>query len=242
MSESTPAADFQYVGTELELFAQAVNWKTYFGKRLRRYIAGDVLEVGAGIGGTSRFLCHPGVRSWSCLEPDPALAGRLGEELRTHPLPVSGDVRAGTTADLPAGSAFDTLCYIDVIEHIEDDRAEVARAVSLLRPGGRVVVLVPAHPKLYTPFDAALGHFRRYTTTMLREINPPRAELEAAFYLDSVGLLASLGNKLVLKQSKPTPRQIKTWDRLMVPFSRLLDPLTGYRLGKSAIGVWRRPV
>jgi hypothetical protein len=61
-----------------------------------------------------------------------------------------------------------------------------------------------------------------------------------ARYLDSVGLLASLGNRLVLRSAQPNQRQIRFWDRLMVRLSRRLDPLFGYRLGKSALVVWRK--
>ena len=61
-------------------------------------------------------------------------------------------------------------------------------------------------------------------------------------YLDAIGMLASLGNRLILKSNMPSPRQIAVWDGLMVPISRLADPLFGHRLGKSVLGVWRRPV
>ena len=59
-------------------------------------------------------------------------------------------------------------------------------------------------------------------------------------YLDSVGLLASLSNRAMLRQHMPTARQIAIWDRLMVPMSRLLDPLLFHRLGKSVLAVWRK--
>jgi hypothetical protein len=59
-------------------------------------------------------------------------------------------------------------------------------------------------------------------------------------YLDSVGLAASLANRTLLRQSIPTARQIMIWDRLMVPMSRILDPLLGYRAGKSILAVWSR--
>ena len=60
------------------------------------------------------------------------------------------------------------------------------------------------------------------------------------FYLDAVGLLASLCNRLLLRQQMPTSRQIQVWDRFLVPLSRWVDPLLGYRLGKSIVGVWRK--
>jgi hypothetical protein len=102
-----------------------------------------------------------------------------------------------------------------------------------------VIVLAPAHQWLFTPFDSAIGHFRRYTRKTLAAAAPPELHTEKLIYLDAVGLAASLANRLLLKQSMPTHAQIQTWDRLMVPISRLLDPLLGNRAGKSVLGIWR---
>ena len=71
-------------------------------------------------------------------------------------------------------------------------------------------------------------------------MSPEGLSLVRLDYLDSVGMLASLGNRLVLKSAMPSPGQVAVWDRLMVPVSRLVDPLLGHRLGKSVLAVWRR--
>jgi len=60
--------------------------------------------------------------------------------------------------------------------------------------------------------------------------------------LDSAGTLASLANRLALHQSMPTLRQIAVWDRVLVPVSRVLDPLLAYSIGKVVLAVWRKPV
>ena len=60
-------------------------------------------------------------------------------------------------------------------------------------------------------------------------------------YLDSVGFFASLANRLLLKQQNPTLKQILFWDRVLVPCSRLVDPLFLFRAGKSVVGVWEKP-
>jgi len=232
--------DYQYVGAELDLFAAATNWKSYFRSRIDPYLGPEVLEVGAGIGGTTRLLCRGERVRWVCLEPDAGLASRLTESIRDGSLPACCEPVVGTLDSLPEDARFDTLLYIDVLEHIEDDAAELARAAARLKPGGHVVVLAPAHPWLFTPFDHALGHFRRYTRSSLAAITCPELELVKNIYLDSVGMLSSLGNRLVLNASVPTASQIAVWDKLMVPLSRVLDPLTAYSLGKSVLGCWRR--
>ena len=228
----TGAVPFEYVGSELELFEKAANWKRYWSERVVPYVTGDVLEVGAGIGANAKLFSGLSYRSWTCLEPDAALARRIHGTVR---------VVVGQTSDLPPSERFDTVLYIDVLEHIEDHCAELARAASHLRPGGHIIVLAPAHSWLYTPFDAAVGHFRRYSRASLRAAATPSGlrELEMV-YLDSVGLLASAANRMLLRQSMPTGRQILTWDRLMVPVSRALDPLLAHRAGKSVVGVWSR--
>lgn len=234
MSREAASPVYEYAGGELELFEKAVRWKRYWRNRVQPFVAGDVLEVGAGIGANTRALADLPHRSWTCLEPDPALAARI---------PSMGPgyaKRVGTTECLGASEGFDTILYIDVLEHIEDDRGELARAAAHLRPGGHVIVLSPAHQFLYAPFDRAIGHFRRYSRASLRAAAPVSLRETKLAYLDSVGLLASAANRLLLSQSMPTESQILAWDRVMVPISRLLDPAFMGRAGKSILGVWQR--
>jgi len=231
---------YVYVGTELDLFAAAVHWKSYVGRQVRPYLGRDVLEVGAGNGGTTRVLCQGGADRWVCLEPDRSLADRLIASIGAGELPDCCRIQIGTLADLGERDFFDTILYMDVLEHIADDRAELAGAALHLQAGGHLIVLAPAHQWLFTPFDEAVGHFRRYTRQTLRSAAPEGLALVRLVYLDSIGMIASLGNRLVLHSSIPSPRQIAVWDRLMVPLSRLADPLVGYSLGKSVLAVWSK--
>jgi SAM-dependent methyltransferase len=232
MSEAGEAPSYEYAGSELGLFEKAVNWKRYWRAQIAPFVHGSVLEAGAGIGSNTRLLAGLAYRSWTCLEPDGALAARI--ELPT----ASHRKITGTIADLRG--SFDTIMYIDVLEHIEDDAAEMARAAARLSPGGHLIVLAPAHAFLYAPFDAAVGHFRRYCRASLRKAAPARLRESKMVYLDAAGLMASAGNRLLLRQSMPTERQILAWDRLMIPISRVIDPVFGHRLGKSVLGVWQR--
>jgi SAM-dependent methyltransferase len=227
-----------YVGSELEIFQHATRWKTYFARTLRPFIVGDVLEVGAGLGATSRFLCDGRQRSWTCLEPDPTLLGQLEASLRAHPLPSPGRALSGTLATLPEKERFDTILYVDVLEHIEDDRRELERSASRLRPGGHVIVLAPAHQALYSPFDKAIGHFRRYSKTSLLAAAPPALKSVESYYLDAAGMAASLANRLLLRASIPTHGQIRFWDRVLVPVSRVIDPVLAHTVGKSVVAIW----
>lgn len=229
-------SEIEYIGTELELFAAARNWKRYLRDVVSPYLGGDVLEVGAGIGATTRELSSGKETSWTCLEPDPSLSATLRRVVAD--LPVAPRVVTGTLADLPVTDRFDAILYIDVLEHIEHDASEFRLATARLKPGGRLIILCPAHQSLFSPFDKQIGHFRRYDAGMMKALTTPGLTLRKVRYLDSAGYLLSLGNRLLLRAAMPTPAQILTWDRLFIPISRLTDILTAGRVGKSVLAIW----
>lgn len=227
-----------YVGTELDVFAHARNWKRYLRDVASPYLRGDVLEVGGGIGETSCAFRSEAQSSWTALEPDVLLASRLRKRVSQLSRPVR--VVAGTTASLRAEPLFDCIVYIDVLEHIEHDREELVAAAARLKPGGTIVVLSPAHQALFTPFDEAIGHYRRYNQRQLQALTPAGTRLIRLRYLDSVGLTLSLGNRLLLRSASPTVNQVVFWDRFCIPAARRIDPLFAWRVGKSILAVWRR--
>jgi len=229
-----------YSESELPVFAEARNWKRYLATRLRQFIDGNVLEVGAGIGATTAVLCSGNEEAWLCLEPEPRRSAEIEDKIKSGSLPSICRIQTGTARDLPPEPRFDTILYIDVLEHIEDDAGELAAAASLLVPGGRLVVLAPAWQWLFSPFDAAIGHFRRYDRSGLAGLGPPGLSVTASFYLDSAGMLASMANRFWLRSSMPTAGQIRVWDRVLVPVSRVLDPIAANSYGKSVVVVWRK--
>jgi len=231
---------YSYIGNELDIFSHAVNWKSYFRSYVQKYLGKNVLEVGAGLGGTTRLLCTEKQEKWMCLEPDAHLGSQLSKLINNHELPACCKLQIGTIKDLSKSSRFDSILYIDVLEHIEDDSMELQLAMDLLNPGGYLIILCPAHQWLYTPFDKSIGHVRRYNRKMLEMVVPSVLHCQQLIYLDSVGLLASSANRILLKQSMPTLSQIKVWDRYFVTLSRHLDWLIKYKVGKSVLGVWRK--
>ena len=229
------AGEFRYQGSELALFEKALNWKAYWRSQIEDSVSGDVLEVGVGIGANTRLVSQLHYRKWVCLEPDAELIQQIE-------LPPCGRFQktTGSIEDLAAEQLFDTILYIDVLEHIGDDKLEMTHAMQHLRPGGNLIVLTPALPFLFSPFDRAIGHFRRYTRKSLRETAPEGLEERRMVYLDSAGLLASAGNRLLLNSEMPGEAQIMIWDRVLVPVSRVIDGWLGWRVGKTVLGIWQR--
>jgi len=231
--------EYDYIGSELDLFANACAWKSYWSRQIREFLTGDILEVGAGIGSNTRILDPGGTARWVCLEPDPKLIDKLAQNLEKALSRRQYEFVCGTLL-LLAGQQFDTILYIDVLEHIKDDREELHQAASYLRPGGHLIVLTPAHQFLFSPFDAAIGHFRRYNRAMLRAVSPAGLRLKRIRYLDCAGLFLSAANALFLRQSMPTKAQLHFWDHWIIPISRIFDKLFLYSVGKTIIVVWCR--
>src|SRR5437667_8123685 len=133
-----------YPGTELELFQHAVRWKSYWASRISSFLQGDIVEIGAGTGNTTRFLLSKSApRSWTCVEPDARLFRQL-QDIRDSSHGCHVNIIHGTVKDIDSSLRYDTVLYLDVLEHIEDDTGELARAAALLRTNGHIVVLAPA--------------------------------------------------------------------------------------------------
>lgn len=227
----------KYIGNELTLFKAAVNWKKYWYNSIRMYISGDILEVGAGIGINTNLILenHQNYKSILSIEPDKSLADQILGNLTGETSKVT--VLNQYLDDLAADKKFDTIIYIDVIEHIEDDYRELNKAKSHLKEGGVLIILVPAYNFLFSPFDEAVGHYRRYNKKMLLKAVPDELNNLKLFYLDSLGVCSSLMNKFVLKQSYPSKEQILKYDRIIVPMSKISDKLMFHSFGKSLVGI-----
>lgn len=234
------AAEFSYVGEELSLFAEARVWAGYLAANLAPYLRGTVFEVGAGLGTRTRGLAAHATR-WIAIEPDASMALALAAQVASGVLPAHVETFAGPLGALPPGELADAILYIDVLEHIEHDAAELLSASRRLKPGGHLVVLSPAHQWLFSEFDRAIGHFRRYSKQSLTALRPPGLVVERRRMLDSVGLAASIANRFLLRKASPTRAQIRLWDSVMVRLSKAFDPLSFFLLGKSVLVVWRMP-
>jgi hypothetical protein len=165
---------------------------------------------------------------------------RLREHLGNFKGYSTTSIVVGTLDAFASDPCFECILYIDVLEHIEDDRRQIATASRLVRPGGHIVVVSPAHMWLFSEFDKSIGHLRRYNKDGIRQLKPDKCIEQTLTYLDSIGVLLSLGNVVALRRAIPTETQILTWDRFCIPVSRLIDRLSLGTVGKSILAVWRK--
>jgi SAM-dependent methyltransferase len=154
---------------------------------------GHILEIGCGTGHNLPMLS--GFGHVDALELDDAARGvaekRLGREVMRAPLPELAGV---------PDRRYDLVGAFDVIEHIEDDRAAIASIASKLKPAGKFVMTVPAHPWMWSAHDVVNHHKRRYSRRALKQlIETSPLRLEAIGYFNSLLFPAALAERLSSK-------------------------------------------
>lgn len=207
----------------LDRIAEAVNYNDWIVKRMRAFVGDRVLDFGAGIGTITAALAeHAEVVA---LEPDPLFAARLHERFADdgRVRVVASDASWLRTAD--PDEIFDTIVCFNVLEHIADDELVLRGFRERLRPGGHVMLLVPAHAALYGEIDRNVGHERRYSRSsldaVLRRVGLESAEMR---YVNPVGALGWLVSSRVMKHTQVPGAPLRVYDSL-VPLLRHLDRL-----------------
>jgi SAM-dependent methyltransferase len=210
-------------GQTLQAFAETPRLNAWIYSKLSGGVRGEVLEIGSGIGTMSRLI-RPMASRLVVTETEQ----RYLEALRSRFAGDAGVQVAAWDLDGPPPAAvavqrYDAVVAVNVIEHIADDGALVARLADLLRPGGSLLVYVPACPIAFSSLDVALGHFRRYTPAMLAALlrsaglDPGRPR-----YMNLVGLGGWLVNGRLLRRKLLPARGVALFERL-VPLVRLED-------------------
>lgn len=224
-----------YTGaSNLEAMEAARNYNAYL-ESLVAGAAGEsrtALDFGAGGGEFARRLRARGF-AVSCVEPDDALRRRLAS---------NGFEAVADIASIAPGSQH-FIYTLNVLEHIEDDKAALAALYERLAPGGVLFVYVPAFQILFGAMDRLVGHHRRYRRAILiQRAAAAGFKIEASGYADPVGFFAALAHKTAgAEDGRIASRSVALFDRYAFPVSRVLHPLTARVLGKNAWLKARRP-
>lgn len=234
----TDTSENQYFGRDLEAMSSAVNYHGWICDEFAQFIGKRVAEVGAGTGCVSKLVLEKGVTDLHAYEPSsnmfPVLASRLSSFSNVT-------LHHCFFGDGPKVDAFDSILYVNVLEHIEDDIAELERAYQALAPGGHLLIFVPALQWLYSRLDQQVGHFRRYhRQTLKAAVQSAGFSVKRLHYFDVAGILPWL---VYFKWMKNTvvSDNVKTYDQYVVPIMRRLEGIVRPPIGKNLLLVATRP-
>lgn len=228
----------------LAVIAAADNFNKWMYNTIRPYVKGDILEIGSGIGNISQFFLQnkgnvtlTDLRSGYCeiLKQKFSDYANLKAVLKlnlTHP-----EFKTEYASLL---ESYDTIVALNVVEHIENDELAIANCHKLLKPGGHVIIVVPAYQWLYNKFDKGLKHFRRYSrrrlTGLIRKNN---FEIIHSQYFNLVAIAGWFVSGSILKKETIPKGQMDIFNKL-TPVFKVIDKIIFNSAGISTICVGRR--
>ena len=218
-----------YPGKELEIFDKAVLWRKYIYFLVKKYIKNDLLEVGAGIGSFTENYKN-NLKNITLAELDKQNIKRLKKRFKGSKIKIKAEL----TSKL--NGKFNSILYMNVLEHIKNDKKEINISLSKLNKKGYLIILVPAHNELYTKFDKEIGHFRRYKVNFFKKLKFKDAKIVKLQYLDCLGYFLYYLNKIFYKNEiYPSKTKIFIWDKFFTPFTFFFDRFLNYRFGKNVL-------
>lgn len=234
-----------YPGRDLEAMAFAVNYHKWILEVFQPYLGTRVVEVGAGTGAFSELVLEHKLESLSLLEPSKAmyevLSRNVGRFDASARLMTYNSTLRPVAAQLKSIQKPDSVLYVNVLEHIDDDEGELKTAHETLGQGGKLFLFVPALKGLNTRFDKQLGHFRRYAKAELEEkCRRAGFTVLTCTYFDLVGITPWWVKYKLLRSGTMQPRVVRLYDKYVVPCTKLLESLIKPPLGKNVILVAER--
>ena len=219
----------------LDIFDNAKVWIKYVHILNKKYYKNDLLEIGAGIGSfTDQYKKN--IQNIFLTEIDKNNLNILKKKYMndSNVTVVEGEINK-------IEQRFNTICHFNVLEHIKEDKEEIINCLNKINKNGYLVILVPAHNKLYSNLDKDVGHYRRYDKSFFYNLNIFNGKIVELKYMDCMGYILYYMNKLIYKNEVyPSNFKIFIWDKIFTPITIILDFLTAYKFGKNILCVIKK--
>jgi SAM-dependent methyltransferase len=233
-----PLGDSVLQSQTLESLTSAVNYHAWLTDLARPYLGEHPIELGSGLGDYAATWLGQGIPSITVTEADPSRLHVLRQRFAGRP---EVQVRA-IDVFRPEPATHSAFVAFNVLEHIPDDVGALRAAHTLLRPGGAVIMFVPAFDMAMSRFDREVGHVRRYTRAGLGEtMRAAGLEVQELRYVDIPGLFAWIVGMRMLRMTPGDSSLLRLWDRTVIPLTRRLEARVRAPFGKSVFAVARVP-
>ncbi|MEN3615709.1 class I SAM-dependent methyltransferase [Plantactinospora sp. ZYX-F-223] len=221
----------------LEGLATAVNHRRWFVELALPYLGNNPIEIGSGLGDYA-IEWAPFLERFTATEADPDRLVALKERLASEP---TIEVRQMLLPNTEQGDYSAAVSY-NVLEHIEDHVGALRSMRNLVRPGGAIVLIVPAFEFAMSPADIATGHVRRYTKkTMRAALEEAGLEVETLHYANALGLLGYYMATSVFRLMPKEGPMVKLYDTLVLPVTKAAERVVRPPFGQSVFAVARVP-
>ncbi|MDQ3321792.1 MAG: class I SAM-dependent methyltransferase [Acidobacteriota bacterium] len=228
-----------YVGKDLEAMSFAVNYHKWILDEFAGFLGKNIIEVGAGTGSFSEMILQTEPETLSLVEPSDLykdLTQNISRlEARTQ-IDFYNSIFSVVASEIADRKRPDSIIYVNVLEHIEDDDAELSLIRQTLIPGGRAFIFVPALELLYGEFDRKLGHFRRYRKSELEEkCRNAGFKILTSKYFDFAGVVPWYVKYRLLNSVELGGAAVSLYDKIVVPIFRRIESAVNVPVGKNVL-------
>ncbi|WP_328463764.1 class I SAM-dependent methyltransferase [Actinoplanes sp. NBC_00393] len=222
----------------LEGLATAVNHRRWFVELALPYLGDNPIEIGSGLGDYAiEWAEH--LPRFTATEADPDRLVLLKERMAEH---TNIDVKQMLLPSPEANGEYSAAVSYNVLEHIEDHVGALSSMKDLVRPGGRVIIIVPAFMFAMSQVDIATGHIRRYTKkTLSAAFIEAGLEIEKIHYANALGLIGYYGATSIFKLAPKEGPMVKVYDSVVLPVTKAAERVVKPPFGQSVFCVGRAP-
>jgi len=231
-----------YEGHDLEVLADLPNYYNWIIQIFRPWIKGRTMEIGAGIGTITRQIIDD-TDELILVEPSAHLTDQIPAAITENSKVTVFNEMLETRLPQMTDSSCDTIIMVNVLEHIEDDGAALESLFRVLKPGGHLLLFVPALQFLYSELDRQHGHFRRYHLSPLDfKLNVHGFRVRDKRYFDLAGVLPWWLINTIGKKTDFNPAMASIYDTYFVPVTKFVERWIAPPLGKNILIVAERPL
>lgn len=228
----------EYVGKDLEAMSFAVNYHKWILDEFRPFLGKRLVEVGAGTGSFSELLLEESIESLTVIEPSEMfdfLKQNVSQSDQAE-VKLYQNIFANVCDQIASEQKPDSILYINVLEHIEDDLFELTKIHRTLADGGKCFIFVPALMSLYGEFDRKIGHFRRYSKTELEEkCKKAGLKIIMSKYFDLSGIIPWWIKYKLLRSDSLESGAVTLYDKIAIPFISRFEKFIPAPIGKNIL-------
>ena len=238
---------FDYEGKDLEAMDFAVAYHNWILSVFAPYLGDAPVEIGAGSGSFTELMAALKPKKLTGVEPSKQMYPLLVKTLAKikKDFGIKTDTKQAFFSDVAKEikkAKPSSLVYINVFEHIEDDRAELRTIFETLPSGGHACIFVPANSWLMSDFDRRIGHFRRYSKKdLVAKTKEAGFEIVTARRFDFAGVLPWLVTFRLLKVKDIKPGMASLYDKVVVPVEKLTEKYIQPPVGKNVLLIAKKP-